>query len=83
MFQLKKFENYKTFEITTQYNFNALKLHVIYWNSPRVSCSFVHAKRSHGSYILKCERKNQKIYIYKKNKESKQNLKKKFIRCHS
>lgn len=36
MFQLKKFENYKTFEITTQYNFNALKLHVIYWNSPRV-----------------------------------------------
>lgn len=30
MFQLKKFENYKTFEITTQYNFNALKLHVIY-----------------------------------------------------
>lgn len=30
MFQLKKIENYKTFEITTQYNFNALKLHVIY-----------------------------------------------------
>lgn len=36
MFQLKKFENYKTFQ-TTQYNFNALKLHVIYIEIRRVS----------------------------------------------